>query len=99
MTWIFFNIGCSSDLNKKCPSELRVDDGGACNSACGAFGKPEYCCNGAFSNPDTCKPSVYSQMFKSECPKAYSYAYDDKTSTFTCSGADYTITFCPSSPR
>lgn len=90
--------GCSSDLNKKCPSELRVDDGGACNSACGAFGKPEYCCNGAFSNPDTCKPSVYSQMFKSECPKAYSYAYDDKTSTFTCSGADYTITFCPSTP-
>ncbi|KHN41892.1 Pathogenesis-related protein 5 [Glycine soja] len=41
---------------------------------------------------------MYSQMFKSVCPKAYSYAYDDATSTFTCSGADYTITFCPSSP-
>ncbi|KAI9201647.1 hypothetical protein LWI28_026660 [Acer negundo] len=24
------------------------------------------------------------------------YAYDDATSTFTCTGADYTITFCPS---
>ncbi|KAK2426987.1 thaumatin protein [Trifolium repens] len=89
--------GCSSDLNLKCPSELKVEGGGACNSACGAFGKPEYCCNGAFSNPDTCHPSVYSQMFKAACPKAYSYAYDDGSSTFTCSGADYSITFCPTS--
>lgn len=87
--------GCISDINRKCPSELRVEGGGACNSACGAFGKPEYCCNGAFSNPSTCKPSVYSQMFKSACPKSYSYAYDDATSTFTCSDADYIITFCP----
>lgn len=90
--------GCGADLNRRCPSELRVEGGGACQSACGAFGKAEYCCNGAFSNPSTCKPSVYSQIFKSACPKAYSYAYDDATSTFTCSGADYTITFCTSSP-
>ncbi|XP_061367713.1 thaumatin-like protein 1 isoform X1 [Gastrolobium bilobum] len=89
--------GCGADLNRRCPSELRVDGGDACQSACGAFEKPEYCCNGAFSNPSTCKPSVYSQIFKSACPKSYSYAYDDATSTFTCSGADYTITFCPSS--
>ncbi|MGI4329182.1 thaumatin family protein, partial [Klebsiella pneumoniae] len=45
--------------------------------------------------PDTCKPSSYSELFKSACPHAYSYAYDDKTSTFTCAGADYHITFCP----
>ncbi|PQP96330.1 thaumatin-like protein 1b [Prunus yedoensis var. nudiflora] len=37
-------------------------------------------------------------MFKAACPKSYSYAYDDATSTFTCTGADYTVTFCPSSP-
>ncbi|GAU22617.1 hypothetical protein TSUD_234390 [Trifolium subterraneum] len=42
--------GCSSDLNLKCPSELKVEGGGACNSACGAFGKPEYCCNGALKS-------------------------------------------------
>ncbi|KAK7367284.1 hypothetical protein VNO80_09293 [Phaseolus coccineus] len=90
--------GCGEDLNRRCPSELRVEGGDACQSACSAFGKPEYCCNGAFGNPSTCKPSTYSQIFKSACPKAYSYAYDDATSTFTCSGADYTITFCPSSP-
>ncbi|TKY70332.1 Thaumatin protein 1 [Spatholobus suberectus] len=90
--------GCGADLNRRCPSELRAEGGDACQSACAAFGKPEYCCNGAFSNPSTCKPSIYSQIFKSACPKAYSYAYDDATSTFTCSGADYKITFCPSSP-
>ncbi|KAL2348615.1 hypothetical protein Fmac_002615 [Flemingia macrophylla] len=90
--------GCFADLNRRCPMELRVKGGGACQSACGAFGKPEYCCKGAFSNPSTCKASVYSEIFKSACPKAYSYAYDDATSTFTCSNADYTVTFCTSPP-
>ncbi|KAF8045453.1 hypothetical protein N665_4900s0001 [Sinapis alba] len=37
-------------------------------------------------------------MFKAACPRSYSYAYDDATSTFTCAGGDYTVTFCPSSP-
>ncbi|PHT41888.1 Thaumatin-like protein 1 [Capsicum baccatum] len=58
----------------------------------------DYCCSGAYNSPAACKPSMYSQMFKSACPRSYSYAYDDPTSTFTCSGADYTITFCPSTP-
>ncbi|GAA0167635.1 hypothetical protein LIER_40421 [Lithospermum erythrorhizon] len=87
--------GCLTDLNRFCPNELRVGAGQACKSACEAFGSPEYCCSGAYGSPSTCKPSVYSQMFKSACPKSYSYAYDDATSTFTCTGADYTITFCP----
>ncbi|KAM7260089.1 hypothetical protein ACFE04_015830 [Oxalis oulophora] len=88
--------GCVTDLNRQCPTELRVGSSEACMSACEAFGSPEYCCNGEYGSPDTCKPSVYSEMFKSACPKSYSYAYDDATSTFTCVGADYTITFCPS---
>lgn len=92
------STGCITDLNRQCPSELRVGDGDACKSACEAFGSPEYCCSGAFSTPATCKPSVYSEMFKAACPRSYSYAYDDATSTFTCTGADYTVTFCPSSP-
>ncbi|PPR91961.1 hypothetical protein GOBAR_AA28723 [Gossypium barbadense] len=78
--------GCMTDLNKKCPSELKFDGGDACKSACDAFGNPEYCCSGAY------------KVFKSACPKSYSYAFDDATSTFTCTGADYTITFCPNSP-
>ncbi|KAF3446792.1 hypothetical protein FNV43_RR11972 [Rhamnella rubrinervis] len=91
------STGCVTDLNQQCPAELRAGNGAACKSACEAFGKPEYCCNGAYGSPDTCKPSVYSEIFKAACPRSYSYAYDDPTSTFTCTGADYTITFCPSS--
>ncbi|KAK1372982.1 thaumatin-like protein 1 [Heracleum sosnowskyi] len=90
--------GCVMDLNKYCPDELKVSNGDACKSACEAFGKPEYCCSGAHNTPDTCKPSVYAALFKMACPRAYSYAYDDQTSTFTCTGADYTITLCPSIP-
>ncbi|CBI37894.3 hypothetical protein VitviT2T_003104 [Vitis vinifera] len=92
------STGCTVDLNQGCPAELKVGDGSACRSACEAFGSPEYCCSGAYSTPATCRPSVYSEMFKSACPRSYSYAYDDATSTFTCAGADYTVTFCPSSP-
>ncbi|XP_073020228.1 thaumatin-like protein 1 [Primulina eburnea] len=88
--------GCITNINWKCPAELRAADGQACKSACDAFKSPEYCCSGAFGSPATCQPSVYSEIFKSTCPRAYSYAYDDATSTFTCGGADYTITFCPS---
>ncbi|KAL8472447.1 hypothetical protein ACS0TY_028973 [Phlomoides rotata] len=97
--------GCVADLNTACPSELKVvsaittggGEGGcvACRSACEAFGDPKYCCSGEYGTPDTCKPSAYSEVFKNACPRAYSYAYDDGTSTFTCASADYTITFCP----
>ncbi|CAK9148293.1 unnamed protein product [Ilex paraguariensis] len=92
--------GCVVDLNGACPSELKVtsNDGAVagCKSACVAFNQEQYCCSGAYNSPDICKPSSYSQVFKNACPSAYSYAYDDKTSTFTCAGADYLISFCPS---
>ena len=93
------SAGCVSDLNVSCPSELKVTstdgvENVACKSACEAFNQPQYCCSGAYGTPDTCKPSMYSQIFKSACPHASSYAYD-KTSTFTCASADYTIAFCP----
>eukprot|EP00268_Persea_americana_P021239 TRINITY_DN21202_c0_g2_i1.p1 TRINITY_DN21202_c0_g2~~TRINITY_DN21202_c0_g2_i1.p1 ORF type:complete len:315 (-),score=35.01 TRINITY_DN21202_c0_g2_i1:464-1408(-) len=92
--------GCVVDLNRRCPAELRVGEGEGegCRSACEAFGRAEYCCSGEYGSPDTCRPSVYSAMFKSACPSSYSYAYDDATSTFTCTGADYQIIFCPSLP-
>ncbi|KAG5386952.1 hypothetical protein IGI04_038422 [Brassica rapa subsp. trilocularis] len=92
------NIGCVADLNGRCPNELRVMNGAnvvACKSACEAFGKPEYCCTGAFSTSATCPPTNYSRIFKGACPKAYSYAYDDASSTFTCANANYSIVFCP----
>ncbi|KAI6706690.1 hypothetical protein NL676_009652 [Syzygium grande] len=89
-----------NNINSVCPSELAVrgSDGSivACKSACLAFNQPQYCCTGAYGTAETCPPTNYSKIFKNQCPQAYSYAYDDKSSTFTCAGgADYLITFCP----
>uniref|UniRef100_A0A1D1ZDM1 Thaumatin-like protein 1a n=1 Tax=Anthurium amnicola TaxID=1678845 RepID=A0A1D1ZDM1_9ARAE len=93
------NPSCPADINARCPEQLQVKgvDGRvvACKSACLAFNTDAYCCRGSYGTPDACPPSEYSKMFKSACPKAYSYAYDDASSTFTCAGADYHITFCP----
>lgn len=57
----------------------------------------KYCCSGEFANPNTCQPSYYSTLFKKACPRAYSYAFDDGTSTFTCKAYEYDIVFCPNS--
>ncbi|KAK9113258.1 hypothetical protein Scep_020777 [Stephania cephalantha] len=101
------STGCLADINSVCPKELRLrllsnedeSDSLACKSACDAFEQPEYCCSGEYANPQTCKPSSYSELFKKACPLAYSYAYDDGTSTFTCSSSpNYAITFCPPLP-
>jgi hypothetical protein len=80
-----------------CPKELQVDCGAgaiACRSACEAFGQDNYCCSGAYGTPAACRPTAYSSIFKTACPRAYSYAYDDSTSTFTCNADDYNIAFC-----
>ncbi|KAF2596678.1 hypothetical protein F2Q68_00012333 [Brassica cretica] len=95
--------GCVADINVSCPKELQVmgeeeeERGGvvACKSACEAFGLDQYCCSGQFANPTTCRPSSYSTVFKRACPRAYSYAFDDGTSTFTCQASEYVIIFCP----
>ncbi|KAG9138204.1 hypothetical protein Leryth_001436 [Lithospermum erythrorhizon] len=95
-------VKCVNDLNLHCPVELQVRSSNgrrnntivACKNPCIAFRKPEYCCSGAFNNPNICKPSNYSIVFKRSCPRAYSYPYDDLTSTFTCKGANYDILFC-----
>ncbi|CAK9155460.1 unnamed protein product [Ilex paraguariensis] len=90
--------GCVSDLNGNCPVDLQVVDSGlvvACMSACAKYNAPEFCCTGDHATPETCSPTQYSEMFKNACPTAYSYAYDDASSTCTCTGSDYLITFCP----
>ncbi|PQM37707.1 putative allergen Pru du 2.01A [Prunus yedoensis var. nudiflora] len=91
---------CPADINKVCPAELQVkgSDGSVivCKSACVAFNEPKYCCTPPNDKPETCPPTDYSKLFKTQCPLAYSYAYDDKSSTFTCNASpDYLITFCP----
>ncbi|MQK89917.1 hypothetical protein EI007_25835, partial [Escherichia coli] len=91
---------CPANINTVCPSELQLkgSDGNviACKSACLALNQPQYCCTGDFGTADKCPPTKYSQIIEQQCPDAYSYAYDDKSSTFTCSARpDYAITFCP----
>lgn len=95
--------GCRRDLNQDCPSWLRQVVGGrtvGCKSACVAFNTDQYCCRGAFNRPQTCRsshwPVNFPKFFKDRCPDAYSYAYDDVKSTFTCTaGADYEVVLCP----
>ncbi|CAO4373297.1 unnamed protein product [Caenorhabditis nigoni] len=90
-------VRCFTDINEKCPGNLAVKRDGrtvACKSACMAYNTDHDCCRGAFGTPHTCKPSETSRMFKDACPKAYSCAYDDATSTFTCRNANYVVQFC-----
>ncbi|CAH2042397.1 unnamed protein product [Thlaspi arvense] len=89
------SAGCKVDLNLRCPTELRAANGLACKSSCIAFGTPDHCCRGAFGLHDTCKPSNYSVIFKSACPRSLIIGYSDTKSTFSCRGADYRIAFLP----
>ena len=96
---------CITDLNVFCPFELHVtgSDGltVACMSACEKFGNPIFCCTEEYASPTKCQSTMYSSLFKNLCPNAYTYAYDDPTSTFTCGGSargggpEYIVTFCP----
>jgi len=95
--------GCGTDLNAHCPSVLQETDASgrivACKSACTKFNTDLFCCRGAHSTPETCVPSTwpvdYAAYFKSGCLNAYSYPYDDPTSTFLDKGASFKITFGP----
>lgn len=67
-----------------------------CYSACAKFNSPADCCTGDHNQPSTCQPSEYSKNIKAVCPDAYSYAFDDQTSTFIIpSGPGFQIIFCP----
>lgn len=67
-----------------------------CLSACAKTGAASDCCTGSYNNPKSCKPSLYSDKAKLVCPDAYSYAYDDSSSTFILpTGGGWEVTFCP----
>jgi hypothetical protein len=96
--------GCGVDMNADCPAALQQKDSSGrivgCNSACAVFGTDQYCCEGTYvgaaCNPKTW-PVDYAAYFKGKCSTSYSYAYDDATSTFTDTNANYRITFGPAS--
>ncbi|CAG9855685.1 unnamed protein product [Phyllotreta striolata] len=89
---------CLRHLNDDCPGELRktTEHGTvACHSACNKFNTDQYCCRNAHNRPETCRssswPKDYPKFFKDRCPDAYSYAYDDHKSTFTCKASKYIV--------
>ncbi|KAM1292482.1 hypothetical protein ACFX2I_019432 [Malus domestica] len=77
-----------------CPAVKANGKKVGCRSACDVFDTDEYCCRGSYGNAVVCKPTYYSKKFKEACPTAYSYAYDDLSSIFTCSGTNYVVAFC-----
>ena len=103
-TYYCKRAGCNSDVNAGCPAaQMKVFGRSgqvvACKSACLAFNTDRYCCRGYYKVPQTCRYFPYARTFKNSCPQAYSYAYDDQKSTFTCQSnggtkTAYTVDFC-----
>eukprot|EP01018_Ginkgo_biloba_P014519 Gb_37208 [translate_table: standard] len=100
--------GCNSPLltTDICPRELQVmkninnssrgKEIVACKSACGAFHLDLFCCTNTYQNPETCQPTLYSQLFKKVCPNAYTYPHDTSVVDYSCSAAtELYLTFCP----
>jgi hypothetical protein len=91
--------GCTKAV--QCPKVLQVKAGHkvvACKSACARFNTDQYCCRGQWAPRPKCNPAKwpvdYAKVFKRAEPYAYSYADDDATSVYTCSGTcDYRIVF------
>ncbi|RWR98529.1 thaumatin-like protein, partial [Dinothrombium tinctorium] len=94
---------CKFDFRNNCLNELKKWVRGrvaSCLSACTKFNNDQFCCRGAFNNPQTCpvKRDRLVRYFKDRCPDMYSYAYDDEASTFHCQGekgTKYRVSFCP----
>jgi hypothetical protein len=76
--------------------KIQRPDFSPCMSSCARTNKPQDCCTGKYNSPDKCSGGLYSRGAKSVCPDAYSFAYDDQTSTFIIpNGGGWEITFCP----
>jgi hypothetical protein len=96
----------TSGILATCPQELlyyadapvSYNEVAGCMSACDRYGDAKYCCTGGDNKPNKCGPSRFSKPFKEMCPDAYTYAFDDATSTFASNtGPQYSfeVVFCP----
>jgi hypothetical protein len=91
---------CSTNILNICPADLQVKDKSGkvvnCLSSCTKYQTDDTCCRNAHNTLATCPAPEGAKVFKEACPDAYSYAYDDGTSTWNCTGpSGYVITFCP----
>ncbi|KAH8654504.1 thaumatin family-domain-containing protein [Tricladium varicosporioides] len=67
-----------------------------CISACSHDNAPENCCTGEYSDRAKCKPNEYAAAANAICPDAYSYPFDDVSSTFIIpTGGGFEVIFCP----
>jgi hypothetical protein len=103
------NPACQADLRNFCPADMQIKDAAGnivgCQSLCGKFGTPNYCCAGPYGVPGSCNNVAWNLNFratgvKNHSPSVYGYAYDDASSDFNCHAppqTGYIITFCPAS--
>lgn len=97
---ICHTVACTKDVLPICPADLQVKNSAGkvvnCLSSCTRYQTDETCCRGAHNTSATCPAPEGAQVFKAACPDAYSYAYDDGTSTWNCAQpSGYVVTFCP----
>lgn len=93
------SLFCCSPYN----SQLPDPHGLVC---CAHATDPAYVqtCDGVWPTPSTTwctqegissSDCTYDQIFKSQCKDAYSWQFNDSSSTYQCIGPNYQITFCP----
>jgi hypothetical protein len=94
---------CSPAVITSCPADLK--SGNVCLSPCTKYNTDQYCCRGAYGTAATCLVSQWAasaQTYVNDvhgyCPHSYAFAYDESSGALqTCpTGANYTVTFCPS---
>ncbi|KAF2421115.1 Osmotin, thaumatin-like protein [Tothia fuscella] len=101
----FDNKTSTKDISSWCPSDLLIKSAQEgknnpqfkpCLSACSKTGSKYFCCTQDYNTPKKCGSNYYSRAAKKVCPDAYSFAYDDDTSTFSVpTGAGFEVIFCP----
>ncbi|KAI9316703.1 thaumatin [Dichotomocladium elegans] len=93
-----YHCGSPSCDVPDCPKENTIVDSSGtvigCQSSCSATSSDEDCCKGSYDDPNVCKPDERSTAVKQSCPDAYSFAYDDQSSTYNCIDDEYEVTFC-----
>ncbi|KAJ3163476.1 hypothetical protein HDU86_000055 [Geranomyces michiganensis] len=83
------NCGCTDARSKHCCSPYNNDPnerGGKCRVEEWPVSRSQ--------GAGTAFPKRYDEVFKQQCPDAYSWQFDDHKSTFQCVKANYRVTFC-----
>ncbi|KAI9245688.1 thaumatin [Phascolomyces articulosus] len=89
----FYDISFVDGFNLLLGIELEGRSGGGDNYNCGSPTRSSLpTCSDELKGNDG-SSSQYADKFKSGCPDACSYAYDDAKSTYGCKASKYTVNF------